>query len=38
VWDFNTGGPIAANPVSFAIDSKQHVAIAAERALFVFGL
>jgi alcohol dehydrogenase (cytochrome c) len=38
LWDFNTGGPIAANPVSFTIDGRQHVAIAAERALFVFGL
>jgi alcohol dehydrogenase (cytochrome c) len=38
LWDFQTGGPIAANPVSFNIDGKQHVAIAADRALFVFGL
>ena len=38
MWDFQTGGAIAANPISFAIDGKQHVAIAAGHALFVFGL
>jgi alcohol dehydrogenase (cytochrome c) len=38
LWDFQTGGFIAANPISFSIDGKQHVAIAAEHALFVFGL
>lgn len=37
-WDFQTGGAIAANPISFAIDGKQHVAIAAGHSLFVFGL
>jgi alcohol dehydrogenase (cytochrome c) len=38
LWDFQTGGPIAANPISFLVDGKQHVAIAAGQALFVFGL
>jgi alcohol dehydrogenase (cytochrome c) len=38
LWDFQTGAGIEANPVSFLIDGKQHVAIAAGRALFVFGL
>jgi alcohol dehydrogenase (cytochrome c) len=38
VWDFQTGAPVQANPVSFNIDGKQHVAIAAGRTLFVFGL
>jgi alcohol dehydrogenase (cytochrome c) len=38
LWDFQTGGAIAANPVSFTIDGKQHVAIAASRVLYVFGL
>jgi alcohol dehydrogenase (cytochrome c) len=38
LWDFQTGGAIAANPVSFSIDGKQHVAIAANRVLYVFGL
>jgi alcohol dehydrogenase (cytochrome c) len=38
VWDFQTGGDISANPISFNIDGKQHVAIAAGHAIFVFGL
>lgn len=38
LWDFQTGGRIAANPVSFNIDGRQHVAIAADRVLYVFGL
>ncbi len=38
LWDFQTGGGIVANPISFSIDGKQHVAIAAGQALFVFGL
>ncbi len=38
LWRFPTGAPIFANPVSFLSDGKQHVAIAAGRALFVFAL
>jgi len=38
LWDFQTGGRIAANPISFAVDGKQQVAIAAGRVLYVFGL
>lgn len=38
LWEFQTGGPIHANPVSFLIEGKQHVAIASHNALFVFGL
>ncbi len=38
LWDFQTGGAIASNPISFAVDGKQHIAVAADRALFVFGL
>jgi alcohol dehydrogenase (cytochrome c) len=38
LWDFQTGGPIVANPISFAIDGRQHIAIAADRVLYVFGL
>jgi outer membrane protein assembly factor BamB len=37
LWDFQTGGPIAANPVSFTMAGRQHVAIAADRALLVLG-
>jgi alcohol dehydrogenase (cytochrome c) len=38
LWRFPAGGPIFANPVSFLVDGKQHVAIAAGRALFAFAL
>ncbi|HXU83503.1 MAG TPA: PQQ-binding-like beta-propeller repeat protein, partial [Polyangia bacterium] len=38
LWKFQTGGLIWANPISFAVDGKQQVAIAAGQALFVFGL
>jgi len=38
LWDFQTGATIAANPISFLIDGKQHVAIASGQSLFVFGL
>jgi alcohol dehydrogenase (cytochrome c) len=38
LWDFETGAGITANPVSFTVDGKQCVAIAANRVLFVFGL
>jgi alcohol dehydrogenase (cytochrome c) len=38
LWEFQTGSLIAANPISFLIDGKQHVATAAGTALFVFAL
>jgi len=38
LWRFPTGGPIFANPVSFMVNEKQHVAIAAGQALFAFAL
>jgi alcohol dehydrogenase (cytochrome c) len=38
LWEVQTGGPITANPISFHIDGKQCVAIAANRVLYVFGL
>jgi alcohol dehydrogenase (cytochrome c) len=38
LWRFQTGGNIAANPVSFEIDGRQHIAIAAGHGLFVFAL
>src|SRR5205085_9514111 len=37
VWDVQTGGRIVANPVGFAIDGKEHVAIASGHSLIVFG-
>jgi alcohol dehydrogenase (cytochrome c) len=38
LWDFQAGGPVFANPISFLIDGRQHVAIAADRVLWVLGL
>jgi alcohol dehydrogenase (cytochrome c) len=38
LWHFQTGGEIGASPVSFLVDQKQHIAIAAGQALFVFAL
>ena len=38
LWEFQTGGPIRANPISILIGGKQCVAIASHNALFVFGL
>ncbi|MEZ5356752.1 MAG: PQQ-dependent dehydrogenase, methanol/ethanol family [Bryobacteraceae bacterium] len=37
LWDFQAGGPVMANPISFDIDGKQHIAVAADRVLYVFG-
>ncbi len=38
LWQLQLGARVAANPVSFAVDGKQHVAIAAGSTLFVFRL
>ena len=38
LWRFSTGGSIMANPVSFLVDGRQHIAIAAASAVFVFSL
>ncbi len=38
LWQFQTGGAIRANPMSFSIDGRQHVAVAAGNAILVFGL
>ena len=38
LWDFQAGGPVFANPISFNIDGRQHVALTADRVLYVFGL
>jgi alcohol dehydrogenase (cytochrome c) len=38
LWRFPTGGAIFANPISFLSDGRQHVAIAAGHALFVFAV
>jgi alcohol dehydrogenase (cytochrome c) len=38
VWRFQTGGSIVAPPVSFAVDGKQYLAVAAGSALMAFAL
>jgi alcohol dehydrogenase (cytochrome c) len=38
LWQFQTGGALRANPISFAVDGRQHVAVAAGRAFVVFAL
>lgn len=38
LWNFQTGGMINANPMSFAVEGRQHVAVAAGSALLVFSL
>jgi alcohol dehydrogenase (cytochrome c) len=38
LWRFQTGGPIWANPMSFEVNGRQHVAIASGSAIFVFAL
>jgi alcohol dehydrogenase (cytochrome c) len=38
LWDFQTGGRISANPISFNVGGRQRIAISADRVLYVFGL
>ena len=38
LWDTQLGGQVRSNPMSFSVDGKQYVAIAAGYGLFVFGL
>jgi len=38
LWDFQTGGAIGANPISFTVDGHQYVVISADRVLYAFGL
>ena len=38
LWDFQAGGAIHANPIAFNIDGRQHIAVAANRVLYVLGL
>ena len=38
LWKASVGGPVAAAPITYRIDGKQYVAIAAGHALFVYGL
>jgi alcohol dehydrogenase (cytochrome c) len=38
LWDFQTGGLIGANPISFNVDGHQRIAFRADRVLYAFGL
>jgi alcohol dehydrogenase (cytochrome c) len=38
LWEFQTGGFVHANPVSFLVEGRQHVAVAAGNVMFVFSL
>jgi alcohol dehydrogenase (cytochrome c) len=38
LWRFQTGAPISADPVSFEVDGRQHVVIAAGQAIFAFAI
>ena len=38
LWDIQLGGPVHANPMSFAVDGRQYVAIAAGWVLYTFAL
>ena len=38
LWDMQLGGPVHANPISYGVDGKQYVAIAAGWTMYVFAL
>jgi alcohol dehydrogenase (cytochrome c) len=38
LWDFQTGGPCAANPIAFVLDGREQIGVACGQAFFVFGL
>jgi alcohol dehydrogenase (cytochrome c) len=38
LWQFQAGGAVRTNPMSFSVDGRQHIAIAAGRAFVVFAL
>jgi alcohol dehydrogenase (cytochrome c) len=38
LWKVNVGGQMAAGPMTYSVDGKQYVVIAAGHALFAFGL
>jgi alcohol dehydrogenase (cytochrome c) len=38
LWKVSLGGNVANGPITFAVDGRQYVAVAAEGALYVFGL
>ena len=38
LWKANLGGSVASGPITYAVDGQQYVAVAADGALYVFGL
>jgi len=38
LWRMQTGGPISASPISYSVDGKQYVAVAAGAVLYSFSL
>ena len=38
LWDMQLGGPVHANPMTYSVDGKQYVAIAAGWVLYTFAL
>ena len=38
LWRYNTGGALAASPISYAVDGRQYVAISGTGAVFSFAL
>jgi alcohol dehydrogenase (cytochrome c) len=38
LWSFSAAGPIAAAPVTYAVDGKQFLAVAAGNMLYAFAL
>lgn len=38
LWDFQSGGAVRSNPMSFAVDGKQRVVSTGGRTMYVFGL
>jgi alcohol dehydrogenase (cytochrome c) len=38
LWKASVGGAVTAAPITYLLDGKQHVAIAAGHALFVYAL
>ena len=38
LWHFQSGGTGVSNPIAYAVDGKQRIAIALGRAIYVFGV
>ena len=38
LWDFQSGGAVRTNPMSFAVDGKQRIVTTGGGTMFVFGL